>query len=113
MREDPLPNSKNEFWRAVCIERCKHGSEGGCWKSTYTGNSPAAYPTWYASEFDGEDTFFGLVDGFEAEFGYFSFSELAEVRGLLGLPVERDIHFTPKPLREIYEEIQARRLKAA
>ena len=69
--------------------------------------------TWYASEFDGEDTFFGLVDGFEAEFGYFSLSELAQIRGQLGLPVERDLHFKSKPLREIYEEIQARRLKAA
>ena len=27
--------------------------------------------TWYASEFDGEDIFFGLVSGFEVELGYF------------------------------------------
>ena len=26
---------------------------------------------WYASEFNGEDTFFGLVDGFEKELGLF------------------------------------------
>ena len=27
--------------------------------------------TWYATEFDGEDTFFGLVIGLETELGYF------------------------------------------
>lgn len=30
--------------------------------------------TWYASEFDGEDVFFGLVSGFEVELGYFTLS---------------------------------------
>jgi hypothetical protein len=33
---------------------------------------------WYATEFDGEDTFFGLVVGFETELGYFSKSELEQ-----------------------------------
>ena len=28
--------------------------------------------TWYATEFDREDTFFGLVIGLETELGYFS-----------------------------------------
>lgn len=57
--------------------------------------------TWYASEFDGEDTFFGLVIGFEAELGYFSLSELSGVRGPLGLPIERDLYFKPRTLREL------------
>jgi len=39
--------------------------------------------TWYASEFDGEDLFFGLVSGFEVELGYFSLKELQQVRGSL------------------------------
>jgi hypothetical protein len=34
--------------------------------------SPETSWTWYASEFDGEDLFFGLVSGFEVELGYFS-----------------------------------------
>ena len=34
--------------------------------------TPDAQWTWYASEFDGEDVFFGLVSGFEVELGYFS-----------------------------------------
>jgi hypothetical protein len=50
--------------------------------------------TWYVIEFDGNDTFFGLVDGFEKELGYFSLSELMSVRGVMGLPIERDLYFT-------------------
>ena len=42
--------------------------------------------TWYATEYDPvERTFFGLVDGFEKELGYFSLDELADVTGPGGL----------------------------
>jgi Protein of unknown function (DUF2958) len=57
--------------------------------------------TWYATEYDGKDTFFGLVSGFEVEMGYFSMVELEGVRGSLGLPIERDLYFTPTPLRQL------------
>jgi len=57
--------------------------------------------TWYATEFDGEDTFFGLVVGFETELGYFSLKELSEVAGPCGMKVERDLYFTPKSLSEL------------
>ena len=63
--------------------------------------TPDAQWTWYATEFDGEDTFFGLVVGFEMELGYFLLSELQEVRGGLGLPVERDKFFEPTTLKEL------------
>lgn len=63
--------------------------------------TPGSNWTWYATEFDGEDTFFGLVDGFEMELGYFSLSELQSTRGPLGLKIERDRHFTPKSIAEI------------
>jgi hypothetical protein len=49
--------------------------------------------TWYATEFDGEDLFFGLVDGLEKEFGYFSLSELESVDGPFGVGIERDLYF--------------------
>lgn len=52
--------------------------------------------TWYATEFDGEDLFFGLVEGHETEAGYFSLFELMSVRGPYGLYVERDMHWEPK-----------------
>ena len=56
---------------------------------------------WYGVEFDGDDLFFGLVIGHEAEMGYFRLSELAELTGQWGLPVERDKWFQPTPLREV------------
>lgn len=66
--------------------------------------SPYSGWTWYATEFDGEDRFFGLVKGFETELGYFSLQEMAEVNRN-GLPlVERDIYFTPKKLSEVRKE---------
>jgi hypothetical protein len=58
-----------------------------------------------ATEFDGNDTFFGLVDGLEKELGYFSLSELQSVRGPLGLPIERDLYWRPKTLKEIAPEL--------
>jgi len=57
--------------------------------------------TWYATEFDGEDTFFGLVEGFDTEWGYFSLSELEAIRGPMGLRIERDLYFKPTPAGEI------------
>ena len=63
--------------------------------------TPDGQWTWYGIEFDGEDTFFGYVEGLENELGYFSLSELKEVRGSLGLGVERDMHFEPRPLSKV------------
>lgn len=56
--------------------------------------------TWYATEFDGKDTFFGLVDGHERELGYFSLAELESINGPAGLKIERDLWFESKPLSE-------------
>ena len=61
--------------------------------------------TWFATEFDGKDTFFGLVHGFEKELGYFSLKELESVRGPMGLPIERDLYWQPKMLQEIAPEM--------
>jgi hypothetical protein len=58
--------------------------------------------TWYATEYDPETRmFFGLVDGFDKELGYFSLDELESVRGALGLPIERDAWFKPTKLSEV------------
>ena len=62
--------------------------------------------TWYVTEWDGDDTFFGyVVSGLGPdcdELGYFS---LEELRGLrfppFGLPIERDRHFRPGPLCDV------------
>lgn len=71
--------------------------------------TPDSSWTWYASEFDGVDTFYGLVDGLVVEFGSFSLRELESVRGALGLPIERDRFFTPVPLSQLYRELSPRR----
>lgn len=62
---------------------------------------PTGSRTWYATEFDGEDTFFGLVDGFELEWGNFSLSELKSVKGKLGLGIERDLYFGMPKLKDV------------
>jgi hypothetical protein len=67
--------------------------------------TPDSCWTWYVLEFDGEDTFFGYVDGLSSELGYFSLSELEKVRGPLGLPVERDLYWEPKPLSKVKKEM--------
>jgi len=62
--------------------------------------------SWYAIEFDGDDTFYGLVYGDSPELGNFSLSELTSVRSKLGLPVERDRSFQPCLLSELCEELE-------
>ncbi len=65
--------------------------------------TPSAGATWYITEYDGKDTFFGLADlgmGCQ-ELGYISKSELEAIKLPMGLSVERDMYFTPKTLGEI------------
>src|SRR5215207_1812420 len=62
---------------------------------------PAWHWTWYATEFDGKDIFFGFVDGDFPELGYFSLTELQNHRDALGLSVERDRYFEPCRLSEV------------
>jgi len=67
--------------------------------------TPDSNWTWYATEGeeqeDGDWLFFGYVDGFEGELGYFTLNELKRVRGQLGLPVERDRYFGNKTLEQV------------
>jgi len=67
--------------------------------------TPDSSWSFYPTEFDGKDTFFGLVDGQVKELGYFSLAELQSVRGPMGLPIERDLHWNPKTLEEIAPEL--------
>lgn len=61
--------------------------------------TPDSSWTWYAvegtksSEIPGDWTFFGLVDGHEKEWGYFTLAELQSARGNMGLRIERDMYF--------------------
>jgi hypothetical protein len=57
--------------------------------------------TWYVTEYDAQDLFFGLVQGFEEELGYFSLHELTQGTDPMGLGVERDLNFQPTPLSQL------------
>lgn len=74
---------------------------------------PSGSWTWYLSEFDPDPEngglAFGLVVGFDVELGYVSLDELAAVRGGFGLPLERDVCFTPAPLTELRDQALASR----
>ncbi|MGQ0686560.1 DUF2958 domain-containing protein [Bradyrhizobium sp.] len=71
--------------------------------------TPDGAATWLISEADPDDAdrLFCLCDlgiGFP-ELGYVSLAEISSVRGRLGLPVERDLHFVAdKPLSAYAEE---------
>lgn len=59
---------------------------------------------WYVAEFDGEDTFFGFAvlngDLQCAEWGYFSLSELDELR-FNGFEVDCDLYWQSRPAGRI------------
>mgnify|MGYP001157464213 CR=1 FL=1 len=63
--------------------------------------SPWSQWTWWVTEFDGENLLFGLVTGFEREWGYFTLSELEHARGPRGFHIERDLCFTPRRVSEL------------
>ena len=64
--------------------------------------TPDSNWTWYAVEYNPKcKLFYGLVDGFEKEVGYWGLEELEQARGPLGLKIERDRYFNPTPLKEL------------
>lgn len=74
--------------------------------------APDANCTWLLVELDAEgNTAFGLCDlGMDTpELGYVQLSDIASVRGRLGLPIERDLYFSgDKPLSEYAREARSR-----
>ncbi len=53
-------------------------------------------------EIYGDMIFFGLVDGFEQELGYFYLAELESMRTSSGYPIiKRDLSFKPVPLSKL------------
>ena len=56
---------------------------------------------WWLLEFDGTDEAFGLGERL-GELGYFSIKEMEELNRQMGFAaVERDEHFSPKPLSAV------------
>jgi hypothetical protein len=68
--------------------------------------NPCGAATWLITELmpDEGDALFGLCDlGMGSpELGYLSLSELSSVKGALGLPMERDLHFAPRFPLSVY-----------
>lgn len=66
--------------------------------------TPDARWTWYIIEISiDENLCYGYVQGLDNELCYFSLDEIKQVKGPLGLKVERDLSFTPKPLSKLRE----------
>jgi hypothetical protein len=62
---------------------------------------------WYLMNQDPADPdyLWGIVKGSEIEVGSFSLSELSTVKGALGIGMERDLYFDPKPASEILDKL--------
>jgi hypothetical protein len=56
---------------------------------------PLAQWSWYVLEYDGMDTCFGYVKGFENEFGYFCLSEMENTLVMV------DMEFEPTKMKDI------------
>lgn len=74
--------------------------------------SPFTPMEYFVLEFDGEDTFYGLILGLDADLGYFSLKDLATASHRVGgndLPaVVRDLNFKPVRLDEVADQLGAR-----
>ena len=63
--------------------------------------NPCGIGTWWAVEFDPKTgIFFGKADLGFPELGTFSLQELESYKSPFGLGIERDIHFTARPLSQ-------------
>jgi hypothetical protein len=68
--------------------------------------TPDAQCTWLLTELGNDDIAFGLCDlGMGCpELGFVSMREIRELRGPLGLPVERDLHFDANKTLSAYAD---------
>jgi hypothetical protein len=74
---------------------------------------PCGYYTWYVQDWDGSDICFGYVVGDFPEWGSFSLSELASVKGRLGIGIEVDTGFRPKAVDEVMAQIKGRQYRGS
>ena len=67
--------------------------------------NPMGEGTWYVLEGEkrenGDWLFYGVVDLYEREYGYFSLSELESVRLPFGMGIERDMGYTNRKVGDI------------
>ena len=73
---------------------------------------PTGSWSWYVAEgqkqSNGDWLFWGAVDGFEFEYGFFTLDELEHAKdgftGLQSLPIERDLYFKPTLLEDLQNQ---------
>ena len=66
--------------------------------------NPGGAGTWFIAGYDPETRLaFGVADIQEREVGDFDMAELVALRGRFGLPLERDLHWSPVPLSRVME----------
>lgn len=67
--------------------------------------------TWWVFEGeqqeDGDWLFFGMVEGWEKEMGYFTLSELTSVEGPFKLKIERDMYYTQEAWKQDVQRLVA------
>ena len=64
--------------------------------------NPTGAGTWYIAEYDPETRIaYGAAKISDFEYGSFSMEELVGYRGRFGLPIERDLSWTPRLLSEL------------
>lgn len=71
---------------------------------------PCGSWSWFVQDWDGSDICFGFVVGHESEWGSFSLSELASVKGRLGIGIEIDTGFRPTLAESCREALEAVRI---
>lgn len=86
----PIYSQQNKGTDAVCIVKFFN---------------PCGIGTWIATEAnlleDGDIEFFGIVDLYTREWGYFLLSQLTEIKSPYGLSIEREIYSSGKKVYEI------------
>lgn len=67
--------------------------------------NPCGRGRWYGIEYDpASKEFFGVVELFETELGYFNLSELEALRLPFGMHIERDLYFKPRKVADVFKE---------
>ena len=68
--------------------------------------NPTGNGTWYVYSYSPDERIgYALCDLGCPELGAFSMDELENYKGIFGLGIERDLHYRPRPLREVMDAV--------
>ena len=82
---DHLPNSASDPDPVACVKLFNPTGQGSWYIAAYDPKTRQAY---------------GAADLFEFEYGSIDMEELVTFRGRFGLPIERDLSWTPRPISQ-------------